>query len=1000
MTLSFSISFWKDRTSVFTVIFWCLLISISTASAASVYSSRLWQMEDGLPHNIVQAITQTRDGYLWVGTREGLARFNGVAFEIVNLPLDLTHPNISALHGSKAGDLWIGTDTFGLLRLVGGKVSRLKTPSGTKDYAVSEIEEDTDGAIWINSSEGILRMESEGLVSTGLNRAAPISHGVDGTVWAAFDGLKQLRGNTVTNYAGQNIPNGVRKLLCGRDGVLWAGLNRGLVRIEDGVGRFFKKGEGPGGYVSVICDDREGNIWIGSYLGLSQFVDGQFITQNENEEGFYRVYSIFQDREGSMWIGSEEGLSRLTLKRFTTYTKRQGLTQNNVVTVCPSYDGSVWIGVWGAGIHHLKDGEITIYNRTNGLSSDFVMALCEGRDKSLWIGTDVGAGLNRLKDGVVTRYDKTEGWVINPKPVITALVEDEETNLWVGTREGANRLKDGKFTRYTTKEGLNNNKINAICQGYSGIIWFGTDEGVNQWNNTQFVNLSTNQPRLKTPVLSLYEDDEGTLWIGTKETGLVRFKNGKFDFFTTRQGLFSEAIYSILEDSRKNLWLSTSKGIFYVSKKELEEVARGVRPPVTSTTFGKTDGIISSGQYREVTQPAACKATDGRLWFRTTQGVAVVDPEKISINRLPPSVVVEAVIADKKPVRVHGAKAKGQSQNETLNIKPGRGELEIHYSALSFRAPEKNKFKYKLEGFDREWVDADTRRVAYYNNLSPGNYRFQVIACNNDGVWNQTGATVPMILKPHFWQTWWFLGVCGMAATGLVGGTARYVTRKKLQRKLERLEQQHAIEKERSRIARDMHDELGAKLTRISFQGASAQRRLTNPVEVGQQIEKMSQTARELVLSLDEIVWAVDPENDSLENLANYICRHASEFFENSPVACEFVIPAKLPDCRLATDVRHNVFLAVKEVLNNVLKHSGAVRVKITISAEVKIFKIIIADNGRGIAKDESEPKIKRTGHGLTNIRERMNAIAGELKMENESGTRIEFIVPMREKFQ
>jgi signal transduction histidine kinase len=720
-------------------------------------------------------------------------------------------------------------------------------------------------------------------------------------------------------------------------------------------------------------------------------VNGEFINLSAPDEPSYRVYAIFEDREGNLWVGSEEGLARLTPKRFRTITKKDGLTLNTVVTVCASRDGSVWISAWGGGLNHWQDGRITLLNKSNGLSSDFVMAMTEGRDGSLWAGTDYGSTLNRIQNGRITFLGREQGFVAS---VTTALLEDDQGRLWMGSRDSLQCWDGEKFTKFTTKEGLSNNRINALCGSVDGGMWVGTDNGLTRGHDGQFENLAAKNPALQAQILSLYEDSDKTLWIGTKGRGLLRWRDGTVDELTSRQGLFSDTLYSILEDSHGNLWLNSSRGIFRLSKAQAEEVAQGRRAAVTSISYGKADGILSSGQYRDVTQPASCKSTDGRLWFRTTQGVAVVNPEEITTNELPPPVVIQEIVADKRPVQ-RAESATG----DAVMIQPGRGELEIQYAALSFRAPEKNQYRYKLEGVDPNWVDAGSRRVALYNNLRPGRYRFQVTACNNDGVWSMEGASVALKLEPHFWQTWWFLSLVVAAAIGLVGGTARYVTRRRMQRKLERLEQQNAIEKERSRIARDMHDELGAKLTRISFQGATASRRLSNPAEAEQHIKQMSKTARELVLSLDQIVWAVDPENDSLENLANYICRYASEFLENSPMRCEFAIPTKLPNCRLSTEVRHNIFLAVKEALNNALKHSGATCVVLSISVRDREFEISVADDGCGIGREENgEPgKFKRAGRGLTNLRERLVSIRGKFELDSAAGrgTKVRLLVPL-----
>jgi signal transduction histidine kinase len=695
-------------------------------------------------------------------------------------------------------------------------------------------------------------------------------------------------------------------------------------------------------------------------------------------------------------VGSEEGLLRFTPKAFKTITKKDGLTVNTVASVCASRDGSVWISPWGFGLNHWIDGKITVLNETNGLSSNYIMAMAEGRDGSFWAGADNGRALNRIKDGQITTFGQDQGFVMSSSTATTALFEDARRALWIGSRELLQCWDENRFSRFTTKDGLSHQKINAICGGTNGVVWIGTEGGLTRWHDGQFENLAATNARLQVLILSLREDKEGSLWIGTKGNGLLKLKGNAVQVFTTAQGLFSDAIYSILEDAHTNLWLNSSRGIFRLDKNQLEAVAAGRRATITSISYGKADGILSSGQYKEVTQPSACQSADGRLWFRTTQGVAVVNPNEITVNALPPPVVIQAVIADRRPV---GNSASNLQMDKKIIVPPGRGELEVHYGALSFRSPEKNQFRYKLEGADLNWTDAGTRRVAFYNNLRPGHYRFEVMACNNDGVWSDASTSEDLTIKPHVWQTWWFLSLVALTTASFIGGGARYITRQRMQRKLERLERQNAVEKERARIARDMHDELGAKLTRISFQGDTARRHASNSAEMDLYIAKMSETARELMLSLDQIVWAVDPENDSLENLAGYVCRYASEFAADSPVQCKLKIPWELPYCHLSTDVRHNVFLAVKEALNNALKHSGATEIVLTIAARADEFEIEITDNGRGIiAKENNEPlKIKRTGHGLANLRERLASIHGrfELKSEPDQGTEVRLIVPL-----
>ena len=962
---------------------------------------RLWQMEDGLPNNTVQAITQTRDGYLWIGTREGLARFDGMSFQNIELLAGKPSPSISCLHQSRNGDLWVGTDGFGLFRLSAAGVERFPKPDGRIDFEVREMLEAGDGALWLTSSGEVFVWKNGRLnFQAKLRRSLQgICADDQGGVWTAAGGLFRLDEPAHTNQVVRStgLSFAARCIYYDRAGqAFWLGDEENLVEVKDDAVTTYRRSNHPPDYVSVFYRDSAGQLWVGSYLGLSRLVDGKFIDHSEPTAPQYRTYALVEDRERNLWVGSEEGLARLTPKVFKTITKADGLMVNTVVSVCAVADGSVWISTWGGGLYHWTEGARTALSQTDGLSSDKIMALAAGHDGSLWAGADNGGALNRIQGSQITTYGQKEGFTMSSSTATTALFEDHRGVLWIGSRELLQCWDGLHFSQFTTRDGLSHPKINAICGGRDEVVWIGTEGGLTKWQAGKFLSLATTCPLLKTSILSLYEDPAGRLWIGTKGNGLLEFKDGQVHDFTSAQGLFSDAIYAILEDDHENLWLNSSRGIFRLDKRQLEEVAQGRQPKLTSISYGQADGILSSGQYQEVTQPSACKSRDGRLWFRTTQGVAVVDPNHLNQNQLPPPVVVQQVIADKVPI---SNAVPFLTVPDRIIIPPGRGELEVHYEALSFCAPAKNQFRYKLEGVDLNWVDAGSRRVAYYNNLRPGTYRFQVMASNNDGVWSETNASVLLTFKPHFWQTWWFLSAIAAGTLGIVGGLARYITHQRMQRKLEVLARQNAVEKERTRIARDMHDELGAKLTRISFLGNTARMSPSLTPESNQQIGKMAEAARELILSLDQIVWAVDPENDSLENLANYICRHASEFTANSTVQCKFKIPLRLPACNLSTDVRHNVFLAVKEALNNALKHSGGTEIVVTMSAREDVFEITIADNGRGLgSEDGASRKSKRLGRGLANMRERLKSIHGTFRVTSRpgEGTEVSLMVPLR----
>jgi ligand-binding sensor domain-containing protein/signal transduction histidine kinase len=969
----------------------CLTSSAAASTDAVIqYTSRGWQTDEGLPQNAVQALAQTRDGYLWVGTLRGLARFDGVRFTVFdpqNTPA-IGHPSITALCQSYDGALWIGTGG-GLTELRDGRFTRHRLSQDNRANSVKCIFESRNGTLWVGTLGGLFRYQKG--------------------VWTQFTTNDGLRDNVIRSLcetkdrlwigtgSGINVfkdgvlsaqpkyeDKSVRAVFVDGHGNVWMGLIGGLASIEDGHDKIYTKRDGlPDDNVTAFHEDKRGNLWIGTYGGLCRWVDGKFVLERDSQGGFYdQVNAIMEDQEGDIWVGARDGLRELRVKRFLSYTRQQGLTHNNVMSVLEDHTGSLWISTWGGGLDQLKDGKITAYTRENGgpdcLGSDLVLSLFEDRDGSIIVGTDYEGGTFRFSDGKFKRTWDTEQARTNR--VTRVIYRDREGELWFGASPG--------LVRWNSREKLlESQTIRCILEDSDGVLWVGANDGLFRRQDGKFVRFTMAGVLDREVILALYEDAEHTLWIGTEGKGLIRCKAGRFKACTAAQGLWSDEIFEILEDDHGWLWMSCPKGVFRVNKRELADYDAGKRSGIASIAYGRADGMESI-QCSGVAKPAAWKSRDGRLWFATTKGVVVTDPNSgLGLNERPPPVRIEEVWAEGRLVEA-GATA--------VRIEPGRGEVEFHYTALSYPVPEENRFKYRLAGVDPQWVDAGTRRVAYYNNLRPGTYDFEVMGCNNDGVWNTSGAHLAVTLMPHFWQTWWFMGPAAVLGVVAAGGGIRYNTRKKLQRELRRLEQQHAIEQERTRIARDMHDEIGANLTRISFLGALAKRKLDAPDEVEKQIDKMSQTAREMIGALDEIVWAVNPANDTLDHLATYLCRYAAEFFENSPIVCQFDIPAQLPHSRLSTDVRHNVFLAVKEALNNALKHSGATTLRLRISARPDACEIVISDNGRGFDETKVHPhcsngaegvnRVTRVGNGLTNMHERLAAIGGRCVVDSPAG--------------
>ena len=749
--------------------------ALDPQKAITQYLHKEWGPEQGFTQRDVFSIVQTRDGYLWLATIDGLVRFDGMRFTVFNKTntKELGQNYLKVLFEDRAGALWIGTYGSGLTQLKDGKFTSYTTDAGLSNGVIWAICESRDGSLWIGTSNGLNRFK-------------------DGkfTVYTTKDGLS-------SDY--------IRAVYEDKDGTLWVGTNKGVNRLKDGRFTGYDLIDSSGNSkimpVYAICEMRDGSLWFGLYGGGLNRLKGGKLTAYTKKEGLSSdlVFSLYEDGDGNLWIGTHGGgVNRFANGRLDSSTKGGGWSTGSVIPFCQDREGSLWIGKLGlSGLHRLRDGNLLFYRATEGLASEDASAICAGRDGSMWITADNGGlrqfkegkfiihenknkagnsvgrsiiesvdgsiwvgfdggGLVRFKDGRFTIYTTKDGLSNN---TVFSLYEDMTGGIWVGTDDGLNLFKDGRFTVYSKKDGLSNTTVRAIRGTADGRILLGTNGGLICFKDGGFTAYTTEEGLSHNLVRSIYEDKEGTLWIGTLGGGLNRFKDGKFMAISFNEEI-SEA-YNLIEDDRGNLWISNGQGIFRASKAELNNQADGKASSVDLFGFGLVDGL-TLGIYGGTT-PIVCKTRDGKLWYPVRNGITIIDPDNIKRNTLIPPVVIEQVIVDKNVI----------DTRHQVDLSPGRGELEFHYAALSFLVPENVKFKYMLEGYDEEWIDAGTRRVAYYTNIPPGKYRFRVIACNNDGFWNETGISLEFHLRPHFYQTTWFYSLCAMAMIATIVGTYR-----------------------------------------------------------------------------------------------------------------------------------------------------------------------------------------------------------------------------------
>jgi len=578
-------------------------------------------------------------------------------------------------------------------------------------------------------------------------------------------------------------------------------------------------------------------------------------------------------------------------------------------------------------------------------------------------------------DEVLYLFDGTQLRAVSPElRGVKAILAGHDGRIWVGTKSGLYMAEStGGFEFFRS---IPKHYVRALAEDAAGVLWVGTGNG--DLYRVDGANVSAFHPGdsgTAEAIWSILPDREqpGAAWVGTFRGGLLRFRDGKFARIGKSEGLPDNVICQILEDSQTNLWFGSHQGIFRVSRSALEAVADGETNFASCITYGRSDGLPSlecSGGY----QPSAWCGRDGAFWFATVKGAVWVQPQQMQSGLPPPPVVIEDVLVDGRSRADFG---HGQTAIPTLDILPGRHHIEIRYTGLSLASPERVLFRYELTGADADWVQAGTQRYAQYNFLPPGEYHFRVVACNSDRIWNDIGSGLTLKIEPHLYETWWFRLMAMVVVIGLVAAVVRAVVTRRLRQRLEKLERQRAIERERARIAKDIHDDLGASLNLIAVLGDLAKKE-----KAVERIEKMSSTAREAVKSLDEIVWAVNPRNDTLANLIDYICQFATDYLRDAGVRCVLDVPDHTPAQEVPANVRHNLFLAVKEALQNIVKHAHATQVVLKISMDDGGLRIQVADNGCGFKAGPAEAG----ADGLDNMRQRLTEIGGECRIESQAG--------------
>ncbi|MEW6207729.1 MAG: two-component regulator propeller domain-containing protein [Acidobacteriota bacterium] len=968
---------------------------VARAKTSDAYRFDAWTADTGLPQNSVYSILQTRDGYLWFTTLDGLVRYDGVRFTVFNKgnSRGIESNRFNSLLEDREGNLWIGTEDGGLTRYKDGSFRTFTTQDNLPDNWILSLYNEPDGRLFINTEQGSVHCDGERMIAysprAGESASLALHIGDAGDLWYVDNsGLHRVSEGRATSYSipGSDLSLAYLRMRRDRRGDVWVGgLSGKIYRIRDDQITVYAEGL-PRAPVMWVCEDSRGAMWFATGAGLVRFKDERFTVYTiEHGLSSNNIRAVCEDREGTLWIGTgDRGLNRLTRQTIRVYSTRDGMTSDNVYPVFEDRAGRIWMGA--TELIRFEGGRFTSYSRKDGLPDLLVYSIFEDREGRLWVGAT--GSFCYFRDGKFTNFTARLGFAFNYG---SAVYEDRRGRLWFGTDLGLAKFEGDTRAIYTTRDGLASNDIHVIHEDRNGDVWIGTYGGLSVFKDGRLASFTARDGLASDRVRCILEDRDGAMWIGTYDGGLSLFRDGRFTNYTTREGLFSNGVFQILEDRRGNFWMSSNQGIYRVSRRELLDFAEGKIRHITSVSYGKHDGLLNI-ECNGGRQPAGARSRDNRLWFPTQQGVAVIDPEAVEINQKPPPVVIEEILLDRDAIQHHAA---------TIEVGPHKQNLEIHYTGLSFIKPDRVRFRYMLEGLDSEWVEAGTRRAAYYPHLPPGSYTFRVAAANSDGVWNETGASIRVVVHPPFWRTWWFTSIIALMSIALALAAYQWrVARLRQAKEAQEAFSRQLIssqEAERKRIAAELHDSLGQSLAIIKNLALLG---LKSCEEASRdQLERIAEQSTQAIEEVKDISYNLRPYLLDRLGLKMALESMIKKVADASGV--EFSIHIDDLEDRFTNEQEISLYRIVQESVNNTIKHACASRAAVEIHCDENAVEISVRDDGCGFAAEYVERAEKaRRGFGLVGMAERAKLLGGILQIRSspQQGTTITVRIPVRKE--
>jgi ligand-binding sensor domain-containing protein/signal transduction histidine kinase len=958
------------------------------------YGRQSWGMENGLPQNTVQALAQTRDGYIWLGTEVGLVRFDGNSFQVFdkNSTPALPGSDVRCLLETKDGALWIGTSE-GLARWKDGAVTAFTTKDGLPGNGIRTLVESMNNYLWVWTDLGLARMTDDGkfidaTAKTGFpsNAITKVISDSQGLLWVGTqDKVSTFQGDghwtlpKPQSWMFPWIPNvpiefiqAFRGRVASADKNTVAMLDGDKIRGDNALDSFTTGKELPGSRIQALLFDHEGDLWIGTNGGLARWVAGNKVQLLPVTDPLATasILSIMEDHEGNLWVGTEtDGLHILRDQRFRSMSAREGLSSDATTAVVEDSAGTLWVGTNGGGLNALRqsaNGENAVksYSVSNGLMSDVILALAAAPNGDLWIGTP--DGLNRIRAGKVDAFTSADGL---PDDFIRSLLADADGSLWIGTRRGLTHwtglkrdsLSSARMETFTHANGLGSDLVGAMARDSHGDLWVATLAGLSRLSSGRIVNYTTTNGLSSNVITALLPRANGTLLIGTQDHGWNLWDGQRFTAQSSG-GLSKTSIHAILDDGVGHLWFATGDGIARCDSDEKSGCSHWIE-------FGTSDGLRSR-ETATNSHPSAWRSRDGHLWFATPKGLVEVDSAHFPVNTVPPPVALERFAVDDVAQPLHG-------ENSLIEIPAGHVHFQFDFAGLSFSAPQKVRYRYMLEGLDRGWIEAGARRSAYYTNIRPGRYTFRVQAANNDGLWNTDGTALTFVLRPHFYQTLWFFALLLAVAVGIIVLLLRL--------RLRRAESEfRAVLGERNRIAREIHDTLAQGYVGISVQleVLSQLLRHNKSEAAAKHLDLTRDFVREGLAEARQSIWALRSQ-DSGETTLPVRLRRIVEAEGGHGLKADFsLFGAYRP---LPAEIEREVLRVAQEAIHNVKKHAAAHHLFVQLEYGPVQIALEVRDDGQGFAADQM--KESQPGHfGLTGMRERAASIGGTLEVSSELG--------------